>query len=525
VGEEATFNGSWSYDPDGYIISYEWDFGDNSSASGIFVTHAYDTPGLYYAMLTVTDDDNATSFDYSVVLVLGCEPPPSENHPPIAYAEPKFQEVFVNESAYFYGSRSYDPDGHIIAYEWDFGDGTFGFDANMEHSYDTIGVYHVSLTVTDNENATATDFCEVVVVDEREPPKENCPPIAFAMPKCQQIGVNETASFDGSGSVDLDGTIVSYEWDFGDGTSGTGVFVSHQYDEEGSYDVVLIVTDDDNASSSDICFVYVCESKEPWPGDNLPPVPDCTPKTREIFVGEYAKFHGTNSYDPDGYIISYKWDFSQGIIYNGVFTSHRMSQVGTFEVIFTVRDNQGAEASEVVTVTVMERSNDPPERPDPDLPDDGEVPLPDREDEEETLLILTAGLINVATFKEGWERIVPVEVVAYHGYVRSVSIELIDDGGLEIEVIPIVRNVPEGKIVKFYLKIRVPEFDDDTFAQGITIKLQAVGEDCESNVEYVDILISSEDMQEDPEYSEAATTIGTISGATILGLLLKRRFL
>jgi hypothetical protein len=52
-------------------------------------------------------------------------------------------------------------------------------------------------------------------------------------------------SFDASGSSDSDGTIVSYDWHFGDGDTGSGVTVTHVYSSEGSYTVMLTVTDDE----------------------------------------------------------------------------------------------------------------------------------------------------------------------------------------------------------------------------------------------------------------------------------------
>src|SRR3972149_6842876 len=59
-------------------------------------------------------------------------------------------------------------------------------------------------------------------------------------------------AFDGSQSSDEDGTIVSYSWDFGDGSIGSGVTVTHTYNEPGNYKVTLTVTDDDGAYKKDV---------------------------------------------------------------------------------------------------------------------------------------------------------------------------------------------------------------------------------------------------------------------------------
>ena len=62
MSEPISFDGSGSYDPDGVIVSYLWDFGDQNSASGISVNHVYRQVGTYVVTLTVEDDDGASSF-------------------------------------------------------------------------------------------------------------------------------------------------------------------------------------------------------------------------------------------------------------------------------------------------------------------------------------------------------------------------------------------------------------------------------------------------------------------------------
>jgi chitodextrinase len=71
------------------------------------------------------------------------------------------------------------------------------------------------------------------------------------------VGIGELRTFDGSGSYDPDGTIVSYLWDFGDGTTVMGAVVSPSYAVAGTYTVALIVTDNDGHTGGDAAIVKV----------------------------------------------------------------------------------------------------------------------------------------------------------------------------------------------------------------------------------------------------------------------------
>jgi chitodextrinase len=147
----------------------------------------------------------------------------------------------VGDTITFDGSGSSDPDGTIVSYDWDFGDGNSGAGVGPTHTYTVAGVYTVTLTVTDDDGASSS--CTTTASIEA-----NLPPICDAGgPYFGDEGM--PLQFDGSGSSDPDGTIVAYDWDFGDGTTGTGVTPSHTYTLSGLYVVTLCVTDDDGAVS------------------------------------------------------------------------------------------------------------------------------------------------------------------------------------------------------------------------------------------------------------------------------------
>jgi predicted transcriptional regulator len=103
-----------------------------------------------------------------------------------------------------------------------------------------------------------------VTVSEPDP---NQPPVAVIDPANQTIGVTDTARIDGSLSHDDDGSISSYVWDMGDGTTATGAMVAHTYRSPGLFTVTLTVTDDDGATSVATGAVRVLAFNPPPPDD------------------------------------------------------------------------------------------------------------------------------------------------------------------------------------------------------------------------------------------------------------------
>ena len=144
---EVTFNASASDDPDGDIVSYTWDFDDGGSGSGRILTHRFDGEGVYQVRLTVEDDRGATDTATRTITV----GPPPPNIPPIAEftASPADGEAPLEVS--FDATESSDPDGIIIAYLWDFDDGSSATGETVTHTFDAAGEYDVKLTVIDND--------------------------------------------------------------------------------------------------------------------------------------------------------------------------------------------------------------------------------------------------------------------------------------------------------------------------------------------------------------------------------------
>jgi len=158
--------------------------------------------------------------------------------------------VYTGESITFNASSSYDPDGTIISFHWNFGDGENATGEVTTHSYDDDGNYTVTLKVMDDDMANATATSEKTVL--------NRPPVANFTESVHTVFAGDPIYFNASGSYDLDGVIVNYFWDFGDGTNETGVeSCSHFYVEGGNYTVTLTVTDDDDSTDSTIAVKEV----------------------------------------------------------------------------------------------------------------------------------------------------------------------------------------------------------------------------------------------------------------------------
>ena len=154
----VAFSSDGSYDPDGDALTYHWDFGDDSTGTGVNPTHAYTAGGEYIVTLIVNDGkvDSEPSTTTATITEV--------NDPPIANAGPD-QTVSVDETVEFNGSGSYDPEETTLSYAWDFDDGSTGTGVSPTHTYTAEGTYTVTLTVTDGE-LTDTDTLIVTVTDE-----------------------------------------------------------------------------------------------------------------------------------------------------------------------------------------------------------------------------------------------------------------------------------------------------------------------------------------------------------------------
>ena len=299
--------------------------------------------GTYFVHVWGTGEGSASLTGYSAYASVGqytltgtvVSPGPQ---PPVAVATATPLKVAPGQSVTFDGNGSFDPDGGaLVSYAWSFSDGASGTGAIVGKVFTLPGVYTATLTVTDNELVTASTTVSVQV---------NNPPVAGITVTPGTSGKTPYAvSFSGATSSDSDGTIVSYAWNFGNGTTGTGVNVSKTYTTAGTYNVVLTVTDNNGATASKTVVITVVANKAPVAAVAVSPG---TTGTAPFAVS----FSGAGSSDSDGTITSYAWSFGDGTTGSGVNVSKTYTTAGTFSAKLTVTDNNGATGTKTVTITV-----------------------------------------------------------------------------------------------------------------------------------------------------------------------------
>jgi len=256
----VSFDGRFSHDDDGTIAEYHWDFGDpHDRAMGrdVNCTHTYTSAGTYLATLTIVDDEGLSDSQQIAIVVT--------NPAPVAQATVTNPAPQPGREVVFDASASYDlGGGSIVTYHWDFDDGTVGNGEIVTHSYIEGGYYSVTLTLTDDQGATAT--CRVGM--NVQPGSSNCggdsggscgggssTPYAVIMgkPSCGGTEVNVPVHFDASASRagEEASRITGYYWDLGDGTVSTEAVVTHTYTAvQRSVVVTLTVTNDLGETSS-----------------------------------------------------------------------------------------------------------------------------------------------------------------------------------------------------------------------------------------------------------------------------------
>jgi PKD repeat protein len=249
---------------------------------------------------------------------------------------------------------------HNGTFAWDFGDGQSGTGETVTHRYTRGGTFTITLTVTSDMRATSTSSRTVTVSATLAASNAN---FTFSP---TNPGINQNVVFTsstggggfpgggpppgggapggggpGGGAPGGTGAIIGYAWDFGDGTSGQGATVTHQYARGGTYTVTLRVTTDTGLSASMSRSITVSAT---LPSGSA----DFTFSPTDPLIGDSVYFNASSSTSSG----SFSWDFGDGSSGSGVTTTHQYSAARTYTVTLTVVTSQGQTATASKTITV-----------------------------------------------------------------------------------------------------------------------------------------------------------------------------
>ncbi len=293
--------------------TYLWNFGDGSPTSTVFEpTHTYALPGYYEVTLTVTND--TTSCVHSEV----------EN---FTITDPLANFTAANSSGCGPLTVNFtDNSTDAVAWNWNFSDGSTSTDQNPTHQFINQGPYNVSLIVTDMNGCTDTlTNSDMVMVTGSIPGLE-----ITSTAGCDSLVVQFNDISTPAGSV------LSWNWDFGDGTSSTQQNPIHIYQNAGAYDVSITITDDAGCTNSNLMFDFV---------NYIPyPTPDFLAWQSQACPGEPITFNNMSS--PDA--VSFVWDFGDGTTSTDTMPTHTYTTPGVYTVSLSAANSNGCDSTATI---------------------------------------------------------------------------------------------------------------------------------------------------------------------------------
>lgn len=328
----VTLSSIGSTDPDGHnIINAHWIFSDGGEYWGLIAPYYIASPGNYTATVRVLDEYGAWSDPVTIPITLNANLPPVALMTAAPDANNKFNFTFD-------ASTSFDLDGTIARYDWFFSDGfvSLGAGSAISHAFPAAGTWRAGVNVFDNKGAMATVQVEVTV-------SANLPPVARIQIVSKDYN-SKSVSLSAATSTDDNG-IVSYLWEFEDGTTSNTVTAVKTFADVGSHKITLTVTDIEGQANTVSQFALI-----DYDG---PPLAYATAaieqglSTKSVGNGETltvdqiaqsVQFSAEDSLvgnQPDN---QYYWTFGDGTNSSEQNPVHRFSKPGIYEVALKIKD-------------------------------------------------------------------------------------------------------------------------------------------------------------------------------------------
>jgi PKD repeat protein len=348
AGQTVQFNADQSTAAPGHTITtYNWNFGDGSTASGLLTSHVYTVANSYNVVLSVLDDTGQKGTISQSISVAagggGGSGGPTARFTFSPATPTALQAVFFN------GSTSTAATGHTITtYAWDFGDGTTALGVSVAHTFTAAGTFTVTLTVTDDILQKGTIGATV--------------PVTIAGSGSLTAAFNNSPTDPRSGQLvsfnanqsSPQASITAYDWDFGDGTvvnGQTSFLINHTYFTATGNTFVIRLTVHDNTGRVATVANSLPVTSGTGPTASFTVTPSPAP------VNTSVAFNGSSSTPGAQPIANYQWDFGDGsaVVSTGLVnnTSHTYTVTGTYVIRLTVTDSSGQFSATTRTLQVQ----------------------------------------------------------------------------------------------------------------------------------------------------------------------------
>lgn len=309
------------------ITSWSWDFGDESISNTRNPSHTYTQEGDYVVMLEVETDNDSASFERRVSV---------SGNPPNVWFSWSPEEPDTGDEIQF-TDESTQSDGSIVSWQWDFGDGSSSEEQNPTQVYSQEGEYAVKLTVT-NSNGESASLQNYVMVSGN-------PPNVWFSWSPEQPETGQEVTFTDESTQSGGYSIVSWHWDFGDGSTSAEQNPPHTFWEAGEHTAKLTVTNDNDESSSLQNYVTVNENPPDvwfsWSPEN----PD---------AGEQVQFTDESTQSGAHEAESWSWEFGDGATSEDRNPTHAYDDGGEYLVELTVTNSNNESSYRAMHINITD---------------------------------------------------------------------------------------------------------------------------------------------------------------------------
>ncbi len=303
-------------------ISWLWDFGDGETSTEENPAHLYALAGIYEVTLTIISASGCESTITEHVCV-GIVPSPdctaSFEANPTDSLTLQFQAQFETVDSAL-----------AVLWLWDFGDGNTSNEENPAHTYEQAGIYEVTLTI---ESATGciSSITEHVCVGEIEED-----PDCSVEPQTTQLD-SLTFSFQFEYFALDSAVAVTWLWDFGDGNTSDEASPTHTYNDDGYYEVTLVVSGSTGCNAEVTFPVFT----------DVPPTTDCEVYLEYEDLDSLTYVFSAQVFNIDGDstgVLNYLWNFGDGTTSNEANPTHQFQQDGLYTVTLDVVTEDSCQA-------------------------------------------------------------------------------------------------------------------------------------------------------------------------------------